>query len=233
MDPPHFLYVPTTIPCANCGLPIDLSGSRSIYCSELCAQVARAVRYVRACTRDGRADDPNVAEAIRTLLAFIPAGGYPARARRLDPAVRQAVIDRDRRQCQDCGAEGTEIDHVAGSSSDLANLRLLCHKCHMAKTQANFVPASRDVLDHVFEPFDARVALEAPRQPSDTADWTYTRWKRNAQVTEASVRKQWISWVDGLTEANGVDASTLVSHPTTAVQGFPAALDAWPWYGDS
>lgn len=229
------LDAPTTVPCANCGLPVDLLKSRSIYCSELCNQVARAVRYVRACTRDGRINDPKVAEAIRTQLAFIPTGGYPTKARRLRPDVRAAVTERDGHRCQECGAEGNEIDHIHGSSADLSNLRLLCHECHMRKTQAGFVPASSAVIKAVFRPFDSRVALDAPRQPSDSEQWSHVQWKRTAQASPASLRGPWATWLRGLEERAEIVLyeGRPLSNPMSAVQGFPIELDPWAWYGVS
>ena len=43
-----------------------------------------------------------------------------------------------------CGEPGDEIDHINGSSSDAANLQLLCDTCHNKKTVANFKPIAKD-----------------------------------------------------------------------------------------
>lgn len=58
------------------------------------------------------------------------------------PAIRQAVIARDRGICQQCGDPGTDVDHIHGKHDHrLENLQLLCGRgsrndCHGRKTQA-------------------------------------------------------------------------------------------------
>lgn len=54
---------------------------------------------------------------------------------------RSIVLRRDDRQCLNCGAPATEVDHIVeiqdgGAEFDLANLRSLCHACHACKTSA-------------------------------------------------------------------------------------------------
>lgn len=127
-------WKPTT--CSNCDAP---SGPK-LYCSELCGQVAKTIRYARRRLRDGRFDDPLVKEAIGVRVAFVVAGGYPERERRLAARTRQAVTRRDGDRCRACNKPGTEVDHIAGNSSLLENLQLLCNRCHMVKTQASMKP---------------------------------------------------------------------------------------------
>jgi hypothetical protein len=59
--------------CANCllRLPEDTDG---LFCSELCSQTAKTIRYWRRITRDGRISQPDVREAIRTRIAHLLAG---------------------------------------------------------------------------------------------------------------------------------------------------------------
>lgn len=129
------LWEPTK--CANC----DSRCGPTLYCSAPCKQAASTIRYARRVIRDGRIrDDPSVAEAIQVRVAFVLAGGYPERERRLSPDTRRAVVERDGGLCRTCGKPGTEVDHIAGNSSSLDNLQLLCNRCHMAKTQANLKP---------------------------------------------------------------------------------------------
>lgn len=53
---------------------------------------------------------------------------------------RNAVLMRDRYECQSCGALGAafEVDHIVpradGGTHHLANLQTLCRKCHIEKT---------------------------------------------------------------------------------------------------
>lgn len=105
-----------------------------LYCSELCKDKATTVRYLRRVSRDGRIEDPDVIEAIRIRIALIAGGGYRQSERRLPKGVREAVIKRDGGLCQQCGEPANQIDHIDGPSSDLANLQLLCDRCHRDKT---------------------------------------------------------------------------------------------------
>lgn len=57
---------------------------------------------------------------------------------KIDPAVRQFVLDRDNHQCQSCGSrDRLEIDHIkslaAGGSNDISNLQTLCRSCNARK----------------------------------------------------------------------------------------------------
>src|SRR5260370_27009223 len=113
----------------------------TLFCSEICKQRADTVRYGRRIYRDGRIQDPLVAEAFRTKMAFaVTDGGYPSMLRDVDAGIRNAVVERAGGRCVLCGQPGTEIDHIAGNSSQLNNLQLLCHDCHTAKTRENFRP---------------------------------------------------------------------------------------------
>jgi len=48
---------------------------------------------------------------------------------------RQAVIRRDGGRCRRCGAPAREVDHIVpGDDHTLANLQLLCRRCHLAKS---------------------------------------------------------------------------------------------------
>lgn len=131
--------------CQNCDkeLPRELALRGTLFCSEKCQQTAKAVRYGRATLRDGRYKrDPLVREALDTGIAIILGGGYPAKARTLSHEQREAIFTRDGRRCRLCGAPATDIDHIAGSSSDPENLQALCKSCNMARARANFRPAT-------------------------------------------------------------------------------------------
>jgi 5-methylcytosine-specific restriction endonuclease McrA len=122
-------------PCPNCSVTF---ADVKLFCSDLCKDEAKCVRYWRRCRADGRDEDPKVKEAIDIKLAHILNGGYDEAARRLPKSVRRLVIDRDGGRCQICGEPGTEIDHISGNSSALTNLQLLCNTCHNKKTVAQF-----------------------------------------------------------------------------------------------
>jgi hypothetical protein len=128
--------------CANCGQ--SALAASPLFCSEVCSQTAKLVRYARRKVLDGTVDRPDIAEAIQIRLALILGGGYPAKARTIPTLVRRAVFDRDSFTCQLFGAPATEIDHIGSSSNDLSNLRALCGACNLGLAQAHLVPAGPD-----------------------------------------------------------------------------------------
>jgi 5-methylcytosine-specific restriction endonuclease McrA len=143
---PHF----TPGLCANCDCP-DLTGKK-LFCSDLCRSTAKLVRYVRSCRNDGRYALPDVREAIQMKVAHVAAGGYSERERRVPPETRAEVFRRADGRCEQCGrlldldrstgdpnAVAT-IQHVAGNSNDLSNLKAFCMGCNMGDAQSRFVP---------------------------------------------------------------------------------------------
>ena len=131
-----------SLDCLNCDKPMPPQvAPGTLFCSDICRQRADTVRYGRRIFRDGRVEDPLVADAFRTKMAFaVTEVGYARIVRELDLETRQTVIARDGGKCVLCAAPGTEIDHIVDSSSELTNLQLLCHDCHMEKTQQKFRP---------------------------------------------------------------------------------------------
>src|ERR1700755_1664469 len=97
--------------CVNCEQVFVVSGPARLYCSPRCHQDAKLVRYVRACMRDGRMNDPLVRDAIRTRFAFAYSekGYYDEKARQVSPDKRQQVIERDHGLFPLCGEFGTQI----------------------------------------------------------------------------------------------------------------------------
>ncbi|NPV68147.1 MAG: HNH endonuclease [Anaerolineae bacterium] len=165
--------------CANCDRIIN---SHDLFCSEECRQIAKYIRYYRRCIKDGRVDQLDVQQALRFRLAHILAGGYPERERRLTKDIRDAVIRRDEGRCRICGAPGTEIDHIHGSSHDLNNLQLLCKSCHSAKTASNLVPITP--LSHpkewaLAEALHERAWSRLPQKLCDSTDWAQL-WRKIA-----------------------------------------------------
>ncbi len=70
-------------------------------------------------------------------------------------AIRRRVMARDCGMCQQCKRAGRltlgdEVDHIvslaAGGSDDLANLELLCHDCHAAKTREDMGHKPRPMI---------------------------------------------------------------------------------------
>ena len=169
--------------CLNCdGLIPPHVRPGTLFCSEICKQRADTVRYGRRVNRDGRIRDPLVAEALRTKMAFaVTDGGYPSTLRELDLDTRNAVVERDGGRCVLCGQPGIEIDHIAGSSSELSNLQLLCHDCHMAKTQENFRPIEPgSQADKIWSELMARINSPEPMHECDNEVTWPSRWRQIA-----------------------------------------------------
>jgi hypothetical protein len=55
----------------------------------------------------------------------------------VSPAVRAAVLARDRHRCRHCGGTARTVDHVwprsRGGSDRIENLQALCRRCNRAK----------------------------------------------------------------------------------------------------
>jgi hypothetical protein len=116
-----------SIACVNCG---KMVGRPSLVCGDFCQQMANTIRYARRVTEDGRIERIAVQEGIGKKLFLLSGGGYPQSQRRLSMPVRQAVFERDNWKCTLCGKKATQIDHIAGSSSDMSNLRAACADCN-------------------------------------------------------------------------------------------------------
>jgi hypothetical protein len=162
-----------------------------IFCSELCKDEAKFVRYSRACERDGRNARPDVQQALRIRLAHILADGYPERARQLPSSVREAARLRDEGRCRACGKPGNEIDHVRGNSNDLGNLQLLCSECHIRKTTSNFVRISAETHPEAWAKHQgllARIRAREPMRFCDREDWDKI-WRRLLSSREDALRR--------------------------------------------
>ncbi len=185
-------------PCLNCGQSVRKA---KLYCSELCAQEASFVRYVRGCYRDGRDQQPDVQAAIQIKLAMILGGGYPEQERQLPKSVREAVFKRDKGRCQKCGQPGDQIDHICGSSNDMNNLQLLCRACHNQKTKDSFVRITAESHPKEWAKVKnlyCRIETTEPIQPCDGEDW------ENIWRQILSERRQVIKGVDEYASPNPV-----------------------------
>jgi 5-methylcytosine-specific restriction endonuclease McrA len=174
-------FIPGT--CINCDAPL-VGGKPRLYCGDLCDQTAHTIRYARRVIADGRWQQDDVREAIRTQMAMILGGGYPARARALTTAERHAIIERDGGRCRLCDEPATEVDHIAGSSGDRANLQALCHNCHARKTALGFRPAEGAALLHA-QAIWRRVMAPTPTRPCDDDIAWVSVWRTLLQRTKA------------------------------------------------
>lgn len=186
VDPRGAKLVAFPFPCPNCDAPVP---DASLFCSDLCKDEAKYVRYYREKIADGTAEQPDIREALRIRLAHILAGGYDARARAIPDEVRKAVIARDGERCRSCGGIGTEVDHIRGSSAELDNLQLLCAACHRQKTMRSFERISPEEQPELWakaEALDDRATAGEPLRFCDHPDWQ-TSWRsiKSARLSAA------------------------------------------------
>jgi 5-methylcytosine-specific restriction endonuclease McrA len=133
--------------CASCAESFedDVFNPLRLYCSVQCRGVAKAVRYPRG-LRERGLWQPGVPlrkdldDAVRYKIAHALGGGYDANARRIPPATRDLVWERDDGRCVLCGEPGEEIDRIDGSSNDPETLRLVCRPCHHEITNRHLSP---------------------------------------------------------------------------------------------
>ncbi len=176
------------LPCLNCDVELTLSlPPGSLFCSEICRSRADTVRYGRRIFRDGRISDPLVADAFTIKMAFaVTDGGYPAAQRELKPEIRATVIERDGGKCVFCGNPGTEIDHILTGSPELDNLQLLCHDCHMRKSQENLRPIEAgSQAELVWQEIMARIHAPEPLRVCDDEIGWATTWRELAKARRA------------------------------------------------
>lgn len=164
--------------CANCDsqfTPPD--GRLRPFCSLRCKSTARAVRYLRSLlARQPEIRFLGLPYEARIKIGHALAGGYAASHRRLSAGTRAAVIERDNGRCVLCGEPGAEIDHIAGDSDDLSNLRLLCAADHQAITETRLVPITDPEIDRAWRDILRRGFAAQPERACDAADWD-TRWR--------------------------------------------------------
>lgn len=158
--------------CFNCDKP--LAGPK-LYCSSLCAEEAKTIRYIRAVTRDGRIEQADIAEAVKIRMAMLLGGGYPRQQRRVAPEVRAAVFQRDGHSCQVCGEPASEIHHLDHSLTEgvneADNLQALCSSCHRKETMSKFKPASEEQKKRG-RIYQLRIAAPEPlRLSDDEVEW--------------------------------------------------------------
>ncbi len=186
---PHFRW--TAGLCANCEKPLEPTPHVGLYCSEFCHDWAKDVRYWRKKEADGSAtNDPAIRTALRTRLAHLVSGGYPARARRLNREARLQVLALNGGLCVGCNAAAAvEVDHIEGDSSELSNLQGLCKACHQAKTATHFQPAETRHLV-IREAFLAHVHEQQPLMACHGVDWDQQRRLRERENREWGDRHQ-------------------------------------------
>jgi hypothetical protein len=179
--------------CVNCGRMV---GRPSLVCGDFCQQMAKTIRSVRRCITDGRIDRVDVQGGIGKKLFHLNGGGYPQSQRRLASSVRLAVFERDHWKCTLCGEAATQIDHIAGSSSDMLNLRAACADCNWReaakKATATSTAEERAEFDAMYELMAFRIRASNPTRLCDDE----REWKVTERSLRPERRRQYLEWAD-------------------------------------
>ena len=163
-----------------------------LFCSEVCSEFAKAVRYHRRVMADGRIDQPDVQDAVSVKMAYAQWDQAPAKP--LPAATRAAVFAAKGDRCVSCGAPATDVDHVVSAAfgdNSLDNLQPLCHACHLEKTLGSPMPwdaRSADataVHDRLKAAYRERVRAKPPLRACDDelmwpSRWRAVKWTREA-----------------------------------------------------
>lgn len=154
--------------CVNCFAPVE--GAR-VFCDQRCTDEASYVRYARR-NRNTTLDD--VLQALKVRQAHALAGGYDKAERGISSSKRRTVIEQDHAKCRQCGAPGTDVDHINGSSNALTNLQWLCKACHNAKTDASIISITEGTHPEEWaraQLLHRRVTAAVPLQLCDSDEW--------------------------------------------------------------
>lgn len=179
--------------CFNCGEAPAAPVRPFLFCSELCREEAKLVRYWRAVIRDGRIKRPDVAEALKIRIGLVLGGGYPEREHRIPSALREEIFQRDRSRCQICGGEATQIDHInvdqrfKDNVNDLLNLQAVCDRCHRKKTLSRFHLAAPEEEEEYWRLLLRAESPEPLRESDDEVSWQKV-WRERARERSAVAR---------------------------------------------
>jgi 5-methylcytosine-specific restriction endonuclease McrA len=184
----EFVTPRLTVKCVECGKSVRLTERPRVYCSDLCRQILKLVHYGRRVYRDGRIEDPLVLDALQMRIAHILGGGYHDTARKLPPQTRDAVFTRDHGVCQLCDQPATDIDHIAGDSADLGNLRALCRACNMAEAERGFRPATPEMV-RLYDELMKRMLSDPPVFERDDEHGWDVRYRQLAADQRVLIRE--------------------------------------------
>jgi len=179
--------------CFVCGAGVLEHGAYLLFCSDECKDVALAVRYAR------KKIDEEIPWTFDLLVGFgqkifpwsSSGSTYDSRRRNLSEDIRSKVFERDERQCVLCGEPATQIDHIAGSSSDPSNLRAVCAACNRKHMLENLVPitneAKRKALKDRVIQLSRFIGTTIPSSPSfDHTNWS-DKWRSYSKMRRASL----------------------------------------------
>jgi 5-methylcytosine-specific restriction endonuclease McrA len=182
--------VPVEFLCINCDGTMTVTKQPKLFCSDLCQQEAKFIRYYRSCSNDGRINQLDVQMALQIRMAHILSGGYKASERAIPLLVRNAIYKRDNKTCRLCERLGTDIDHINGSSFEMNNLQVLCKDCHSKKTKSNFRELTPEVDNYdekkaKIKSLHLRAESETPQKICDDE----INWNTNQKIILAEMRQ--------------------------------------------
>lgn len=161
--------------CPNCDAVHIPVNRRRLYCKPLCGDSAEAVRKARrARAPNGGHLTPEASRIITRKVQQILGGGYNARERSLPATVKQQVWQRDHDACVLCGQPGEQVDHIAGDSNNLTNLRLLCVPCHDRHTDRRLRAITDPEMIATRDAILRRIYADTPVRPCDDPEWQHT-----------------------------------------------------------
>lgn len=208
------LELQKTMTCVNCDT--DLRDNKStLYCDDFCQQMVAVVRYVRKGLLEGKRNDPEFLIGVGDQLNHLPSGGYAKTERQLSKQTREAIFERDHRICQICLEKpATQIDHIAGSSSDHSNLQAVCADCNREKAFANRRPGKDEelkLIEYVYADLTARIAAPvASRLCDDHKVWDGI-W-RKIQAFRRKTRKELLTEIDDEDDDGWEDVDGYLAH---------------------
>ncbi len=140
--------------CLVCGGSTVENAGKLLFCSDDCQEFAGYVRYARKKIDEEMPWDLDLLKGFgRKIIHWVSSGHvYDSRGRYLPRKTREEILFRDGQRCAICGEPATEIDHIAGSSSEPANLRAVCADCNRKLMLGNLVPTTKK---------EKRVAMKA------------------------------------------------------------------------
>jgi hypothetical protein len=160
--------------CMSCGINI---GGAVIFCSQICEQKAKVVRYVRRALVNGGIEEPATQMAVGVRLWMLAGGSYPNKTRSLSVEQQNRILERDDFICQLCGKRADQVGRLDGGSSDTGNLSALCCDCNRRESFAHIHPATaleRNKLNAMLTDLAQRISAPVPMLFCDD----HEHWKR-------------------------------------------------------
>lgn len=188
--------------CANCDSP-EVTEKSPLFCGPLCQQMADTIRYVRRCLKDGRWQRPDVREAIQMRIGHVLAGGYAKKSRHVRGELRAEVFRRAGGCCEQCGrpldfdrttgdlGAVPTIQHVAGDSNELSNLKAFCMRCNLADAQTHLVPVEPDSKSaEVLAEIRRRYSSPTPLRLCDDEERWSSIWRNLQEVAREAIAEE-------------------------------------------